>query len=131
LGGVVPWLIATPPIQKENMKIKKSRWHYKLLDWFTEGRVPTNLCSYFWNLVGRLFFLLLLTGIASGVIYEAIKNWQTTLLAIGVIGGVVLGGIGIAVFAEWNEKRKKSDPGLVMSFLKAKKDKVCPLLEFE
>jgi hypothetical protein len=117
--------------KRKYMKIKRSRWHYRLLNWFTEGNVPTNLCSYFWNLIGRLIFILMLSGVALGALYAAVKYWQQALLTAGFILGLTLIIIGSFYLGEWLRGRRKSKPGLVMSFLKAKKDKVCPLLEFE
>lgn len=100
------------------MKINKKSWHYRWLkssfpDFQGEKpKLPNNLCSYVQILVG----------------------WTLVLILISPLFLV------ITTITDWVEKfsnREKKDPipreprTLIGKWLKAKKEKVCPLLEWE
>ena len=98
------------------MIVKTTSWHYRLQDFFDSPH-SDNLCQYFWKTMGALFLLLLAIPLSP-------------FIAIG---------FGAAYIKEeypdawsWRPSNKKSkERGLLMSWLKAKKDKVCPLIEYE
>lgn len=85
------------------MKVKARSWHYRLVNyWFDRAglALPKTLCGYFWA-VWLCFFLLL---------------WA----------------IPLTDFINRIEQRQRSEkePGLFRSWLRARKDKVCPLMEY-
>jgi len=116
------------------VKVKRNTWHY----WFYKlacGRWPptrTNLCAYFWMTVLGLGMTTL--AIAMGVTFLGLIGYafyKFTAIAFTVLAGL---GTGTGLF--WLcvygcEKYQDSEPGLVRLYVKAKKDKVCPLIEFE
>jgi hypothetical protein len=114
------------------VKISRRSWHYR---WYMDfwNSQPTDLCSYFWKLV---FSIVLRAGM--------ILIGSTVVLAVGsaaVVGayhiaGFLLSliGIGAAVFfVGWLARRswKARDPNIVVAYLRAKKERLCPLIEVE
>lgn len=107
------------------MKISKRSWHYELLH--NHNNPPKNLCTYFWVTVIKSAFLIALTGaliFAAGcVVYiffiHTILGWM--LLPAG--GLIWLGA------RRWG-KRIPRPPGLIRSYIRAKKERVCPLIEY-
>ncbi|HKZ40925.1 MAG TPA: hypothetical protein VJ044_08170 [Candidatus Hodarchaeales archaeon] len=112
--------------------VRDDSWHYRYWWWLQHefgghSQEPTNLCSYFWILVGKTFMV----GIVGLV----------AILFIIVIAVVYAIPTLIAFVRHkpmpWDEeqKRKKSkqkkQPGLVRSFMIAKKRRVCPLIVIE
>jgi hypothetical protein len=103
------------------MKISKRSWHYRLLRWIqpeelkSKGLSHKNLCSY----VSELFFLILFGFPLMG-------------LVLVLFGPFIL----LADWMERNSKNKKSEEEpkeprtLLGKWLKAKKDKVCPMIEW-
>jgi len=86
------------------MKLKEGTWHLRLVDWWGEHMLidrPATLCSYFWFVVFGL----------------------TLLPVAGFIA------LGIVKLIDWCSKETE-EPGLFRSWIKAKKDKVCPLMEY-
>jgi hypothetical protein len=127
------------------MKIKKSSWHYRMHRMFNGGFGPgyKSLCTYFWGTVGTT----LLVGVAlpvSSVIILGLMLAPFVYLFTGnleIIGAVVAGSFLdiIALFGFWawyrhthpsTKLRVEKEPSLVVEYLKAKKRKVCPLIEY-
>ncbi len=131
------------------MKISSTSWHYRLwhLNRFRDD-CPTSLCSYFWQVTGRI---VLFFGVPLGVVaflayllyYYATTNLSGLLTVLAVIGAVVAvaGLTGLATWWQdrrWTAsldefgnppKRKRKQPNLVVAWIKAKKEKVCPRIE--
>jgi len=118
------------------MKINRKSWHYRIRKFwsFDDAR---NLCSYFWSTVWAtalfpivpvvaLFVLLFLTAPLWGIWIDS----QGFNIIIGIFEI-----FGLCVF--WYEYRKEEykhtvrEPSLVKEFVKAKKQKICPLIEYE
>lgn len=116
------------------MEIKRNSWHYKVYNFMCDGRpgTKTNLCAYFWKVV---FGLSVATGL--GLIALAILGligfglYYHTAITFMILGGTgaIIGFIPLCYYI--GDKYEESEPGLVRLYLKAKKDKVCPLIEFE
>lgn len=130
------------------MKIKTNAWHARFIraTWceMFDADMPRSLCSYFWILVFSTVFSVLLSALA---------------LALSPILGPVLGAVWL--YGRWEEwkkeqqareyeaakregrldeynakyfgkkEKKRKKPGLLRSFIKAKKQKVCPLIQYE
>ncbi len=124
------------------MKVRKSSWYH----WFyTFGfeqyeRHPgkTNLCSYFWRTVWGVFKCLLIVAVVGTIVTVAgMCLYNALWLSIGCLAVV---GAVIAFASNWTRikfflnpgryENKEPEPGLLRSYIKAKKDKVCPLIEF-
>lgn len=136
------------------MDIKKSSWHYRIVD-FIYAVPSSSLCNYFWQLA---LVLIVTTAIALGVygasfafgvmvVEEFLKSSVVlpfiVLPIIGAIAIVLIFLLSFGFIYLWNkgktkysnykrEKRgKEPEPdGILTSYIKAKKAKVCPQLKF-
>lgn len=123
------------------MKMNRQSWHYRLVQ-FLPGeakfqiRDGTNLCRYFWLVMCCVF----------------IKIPALTLISVTalILSPLLIPCIGIVVLVCWClDKREKAQqkaklaagiypwedfpqkPSLVREWLRAKKEKVCPMIEWE
>lgn len=156
------------------MKLSVRSWHYRLLNYMW-GESPSNLCKYFWALVGTIgtiWFTFPIKQLIKYILEHQIKlpsvadgykqATEYILIFLGFMGYITLviiqpflilavtGGVGaligivfcIGLLVVWIQellpKKKKKmmkpklkQPNLIMEFVKAKKSKVCPILEFE
>jgi hypothetical protein len=107
------------------MKIKTTSWHCKFIR--KMGDKPKDLCSYIWTLFANIFlcFVAVLTVFIFGF-----GIVQLTISTSGIFLLVSLAIIGI-IFGIWFGYTKiKNSDGLVLSWLRAKKAKMCPLIEY-
>lgn len=112
------------------MKIRKSSWHYKIVEMTSDGNVPANLCGYFWRLVLGLVAIASLLGMLGFIGWLTYEKWPWSIIAIGVtvlVFGSIMWAFGLCSHLP---NRPSSEPGLFRQWLKAKKDKVCPLIEY-
>lgn len=132
------------------MKVKRNSWHYTLYCFFrqcvdtnTDGPFefyellirqhslrrtyrPSSLCRYFWFCVACALTIPLLATLA--------------VLVLGIIFVIIMPFFWLYERYEDRRDRKRrakgiepsktaSEPNMVRQFVKAKKDKVCPLIE--
>lgn len=140
------------------MKVNKNSWHYKLLtenfcfiSGWEEWHISNSLCLYFWQVMFRL-----VSGLGLGLIATSpLVFWGTLLLGLHpsdlVFFGRLLVGLGIFVtFAltavgalasivyagEFirdklpRKEYKEKESNLFVEYIKAKKNKLCPIIEF-
>lgn len=130
--------------------IKKTSWHYRMIAATCDsGYPPRSLCGYssalvftlFWALIAICGALALLGLLVGGPIQLWLGVFGVMELthdefAFGFIGqGIwVLVGLGwlITRFNKWMYSRepKTKQPSLIKAYIKAKKEKVCPVIEF-
>lgn len=138
------------------MKVSTNSWLYRQADRFN-WQVSNSLCLYFWQVVWAvIFFWIILpilgTGAAAfifGVLPVAFGSGLQFLFQLELgnteiqkyLWNLGMGYVAIIIIfsftsAYWywkecirKEKPKKED-NLVVAYLKAKKRKVCPLIEF-
>ncbi len=124
------------------MEVRTNSWHYKLYRFGSDAFLPsqTNLCRYFWRVVWGAFIGTLLcaagVSIVVAVSYAFYRYTATSFMVFGGIGAAM--GLGVLTFhikERWDERKwavggVKPEPGLIRSYLRAKKDKVCPLVTF-
>ena len=136
------------------MQVSEQSWHLRYVRFMDasprgEPYVPRDLCSYFWTVVAlvalpTLVGLAVLTVIVFGgfQLYEAFRdNFWTTSLIVGIAIGIpiTITAVILAIrsIVRWRSGRpvrvkkpkRKKEPGLVRSYLSAKKRRVCPLIE--
>jgi hypothetical protein len=107
--------------QGGRMKISARSWHYRWMRWFyadtLDNHVPRSLCTYFWALV------------FSPLVALAVGAFAIALLTI------LLPVLGVGELHDRRQRKRghlpPKGPGLVRSFVKAKKRKICPLIEVE
>lgn len=131
------------------MKISTESWHYKAIDYLNWDH-SNSLCFYFWQAVGAslafvgfgvvLLFLLGILLSFPGVIiaskYIVVHSWLyyftwvslSALFWIAIMGAIV----GFIKFVDFLSHRKpKESNNIVVSYIKAKKNKICPMIDFE
>src|SRR5271156_5629635 len=122
------------------MKINKGSWHYKLWAWtwdkLNDSNAPshTNLCSYFWRLILApiallLKWVLLPTVLVGGVAFSLFVICRGTIHLLGWYSLLIF---PLVAFIVSLFKVGKTDTAqLVGAYVAAKKQGVCPLIEFE
>lgn len=131
------------------MKINTKSWHYRFLN-SLDTNIPNSLCQYFWKVVftitwitGSILLLMALfatTGVRifegigftldNMVLYWSLAAVVGTAIAISAIVLVVAVVFGF-VWAKENFKPPYKEEPLIITFVKNKKSKICPRLEFE
>jgi hypothetical protein len=135
------------------MVINKSSWHYRFIRWGRSGRsMPNSLCEY----VRTLAFACIMAVI--GVLVVLALSWfmlvlpvELWLMQFGVIeyvkdefvGGVIAHGIwvfcfcctGAVKYIEWRDanrtKKPARKPSVIGAYFQAKKQKICPIVEYQ
>lgn len=125
--------------------INRNAWHYKVWkkcggsEW-RYGRYDRNisLCGYvqriFWT---GLLFLIMIACIAflvGMVLYQFIFAVIHHPMFVGSIVGGVLVVVAVLYWLtshDWSSSPEEKELGIFGQWLKAKKDKVCPLITFE
>lgn len=134
------------------MKISKKSWHYRLID-FAGWDHPRSLCAYFWFVVfapikilvfalAALLAVVVCVGPFAQLVIDAPFVW---VLFGGTLDVALLTALLIHLVMErryqarherimrgeniWARKERK--PSLLREWLRAKHEKVCPMLEFD
>ena len=121
------------------MKLNKDSWHYKMwrdtFDVYEPVPTSTDLCRYchriFWH--GLLYIVMVIAAffvVGYSFIYKGlIQNTFITLTICGVLLGIV--GI-IVLYIMWLKRDRgyKEPKTLVGKWAQARKQQVCPLVEF-
>lgn len=130
------------------MKINKKSWHYRFLR-AVDANIPTSLCPYFWKTV---WVTMLTSAIITPFVVVMYAMGDKLLVSLGItfvskitwiiastlVGTVAIAGIVATIFgavfgffwAKENFKPPYKEEPMIISFIKAKKSKICPTLEF-
>lgn len=124
--------------------VNTNSWHYKLVDTMLTNSSPKeNLCGYFWQIVGSILivlasifsflFILHLPGLVlMSVGAVAVSYWL--ILVIGIVFWAVFIG-GMVLYNLYKNHRdityNDGKENIVVSWFKAKKSKICPIIEFK
>lgn len=135
------------------MKININSWHYKFIDKMNWDH-SKSLCIYFWQVVGASFFLyillptivilcvaflFLLVPCGFSLFLQIITDWQfgTTPLSNylwSLASGYLVIITSVIVYFVYKKLIKgnlpKSTDNLLVSYIKAKKRRICPMIEF-
>lgn len=131
------------------MKVNRNSWHYRLWRWGRDDRYshkrsePRDLCRYFWHIAIVKMLLpligasLIVAGIVAIVIKAANDPLTVGLVILAILGGLAV-AFGLAEFfdrradlrqrREWDPSLRK-EPGIVRQYLRARKRRICPLIE--
>ena len=112
------------------MKLNPNSWHARWYTWRGDN-LPYNLCTYMWGLLfctlWRLFIATFYLFVAVLMINVIIKNPHAAaiflLSVIALIGGVL--------FLSWLLESDFNFIFLTKDFLRAKKEKYCPMIEWK
>lgn len=127
------------------MEISSKSWHYRLWRFGRENPYtrPRDLCRYFWHiaLIKILLPVALLVFAIGGLIGLIVVIWKnplSTAIAIGLIAAFAGFITALAYIGKRSDEKKKRrqaglepvpEPGVVRSYLAARKSKICPLIE--
>ncbi len=116
------------------MKVKRTSWHYHVSTLLCNYEKNDNLCWYFWRLV---FTILGLAGATAFIIlagYAYVTSLQfisTSILIVAMFLAIVLLPLAIYFLRETIGKSPEIPcENILFEYLKAKKRKVCPLIEY-
>lgn len=135
------------------MIIRKNSWHFKVVDFYDNvytwqiERKGTTLCDYFWKVVESLMAIIIsgltLAALITSFVFILVIT-PVLVLFVGTTSSAILGVVPvsgflwaciiagcIAAFVQQNSSPsvKKKEPGLIMSYIRAKKQKFCPRVE--
>ncbi|ADX87986.1 hypothetical protein [Vibrio phage JSF13] len=139
------------------MLVFKKNWIYRYNEWchgnmFTIGNVndSKSICSYFWktmwNLVpvNLMYSMIAHTPAVAGLWLKKFEYFDKltglpalyTFLVAGYLSlaafGLILVGLAI-IQSKFENRKQNSDksPNLVIEYIKTKKSKICPMIEWE
>jgi hypothetical protein len=136
------------------MKISTQCWHYKYLtrntfNLFPEFEPSNSLCKYFWQIPVKIVMDVAFS-LACVVVATPIALLPVGMISMFFTDSELLSGFGVAgwmftIFvgctyllfflqekiSEVGEKLANREGDLLPSYIKAKKDKVCPRIDFE
>lgn len=126
------------------MRVSKKAWHYRFYRFMSDGYFhpkTTNLCKYFWRVMWGMLLASLALALATTIVTcISVAIYQHPLAALGFAIGVAIAlGVIIMVYylycklddRRYKNRHKVKELGLVRAYLKAKKDKACPIITFE
>lgn len=137
------------------LKFKRSSLHYRFVRKFW-SHPSTSLCKYVWQFIfsvigaitcilmaAMITFIFVLVPIghiltAAGI-YDFGVEWKDALLPYIVWSCIMATGVGALIVRgireyKWRNRHKvkpEKEPNLFVEFVKAKKEKVCPIIKFE
>ncbi|MNF89969.1 hypothetical protein D3C85_374750 [compost metagenome] len=133
------------------MHISKNSWHFRFLNKWEPSKARriksegTTLCSYFWLIVWELLLVTLVALTALVVcaslcfilLYAPVAAFLfglPDLVAPATIGLIVWSMTLGSLAYEWYKRSSKrhavvKEPGLVRSYVRARKDKFCPIVK--
>lgn len=136
------------------MNISTKSWHYRFLNTFYSSPMPRSLCPYFWKLVWASIVvavptvMLVMCFTLVGHKTMEYSVWTTLNTVISFAVGTVIAACATAVsgslvfgvawlFGKAKEgvskgvdKAKGTKANIAVEFVKAKKEKVCPHIDY-
>src|SRR6478752_7548473 len=116
------------------MEIKKSSWHYRFLNYFSEYGPPTNLCGYFWKLVLGVILAMIVSVIiifVLGSMFIGMFFPKTVFFDSGLVfWAAVIIMFSFHLLDEWKLRRERKTT-LIGSYWRAFKGKYCPKITFK
>lgn len=121
------------------MKIKRSVWHYKISNlWRDCERSNDNLCRYFWGLAGKcvvLFIGIPICIFLAGTLtyfYFTDPMWiARTIILLFICFSTIFPPVVICfVRKKFGKSPKMPYQNIVIEYIKAKKERICPLIEY-
>lgn len=124
------------------MEIKTSSWHYRFLQWM-HCQPPQTLCTYFWSVVGMMILFVAMWSIAGLIVFAlSAPIWGLIAMLVnsefsyrGLPLAMLMLEIGVCIITGvaygYDKAKETSFVHVTGKYLKAKKDKVCPLITYK
>lgn len=136
-------------VYEPTLKVSKNSWHYRYMVDLLSFDQPKTLCGYWWKLVWALisapsvalvFIAVALFGLYVGLFFLTLPVSQ--FFIDGVTNGIRLLSlvlwtfVFLAIIKHYNlfwyrAEVKERKPNIAVEYIKAKKRKICPLIEYE
>lgn len=139
------------------IKINKNSWHYKVVNFgcTSNNDISNNLCTYFWQfvrgcgigcalLLGVILFIVFASFVIGSLFVPLDVSEAVVAMIIWIVIALSFKDVIIHHFGSdhWlkrdvfkNLKSKDGQtnrkPSIIKEYLKAKKQKICPIIEFE
>ena len=131
------------------MQINTKSWHYRIQD-FLDFYQPNNLCGYCWMVLWSLFVLVVLLPlvivVGGAIVTSPFWVWATPFFELSLVS-FIIGATEVVVLLiilrsiildRWDDERYAGtraelvirEPSLFGAWIRAKHDKVCPILNF-
>jgi len=118
--------------------IKRTSWHYRLNNRMEVGNIEyysKNFCTYFWLTVCDTllisFFTLAVLTLFGVLVYLLITDIPFAILFTLFAAGIVFPATAIHYFRKIFPNTTIPTPNLIKEYIKAKKEKYCPMITFE
>ncbi len=114
------------------MKIKRTAWHYKISRLGTDyEKANDNLCRYFWRPIWKFAIALGLVSYFGFVSYWVVTEPLALIVLLFFASSTVLSVLAIWFMRKKLGKSPKIPYGnIAAEYLKAKKEGICPLIEY-
>lgn len=134
------------------MKISKDSWHYEMVSFYLKESSPSDsLCIYFWQVVGLSIFTLVTFCVIAAVLFISIKVLVFIPVELTINGYLIIYAYWLSGFyllqkilqelpeestvgktfryTPWKNSVDK-EPNIVLEYVRAKKQKICPKIDF-
>ena len=118
------------------MKVSRKSWHYKLSHFLNEGTGEwgDNLCKYFWRIVGKIIVAIFITFGLTATVITYFTSPMVIPATIAIISSILAVLLPVFVISKLRKKYGKPvgiiSENIFFEYVKAKKLKVCPLIEY-
>lgn len=118
--------------------IKRNSFLYALAcfpnEKFSWHNEPRNLCKLFWTAVGKALVWLLVACLLGFILGAYLSAWLSYPIATLIDTLVVLGCLAllfgfVVVYTKYEESRA-DNPGPIAAYIKAYKEKHCPMVDY-
>lgn len=123
----------------EKVTVSQSSWHYRWLQSYRSWGwcPPIDFCTYFWLLVLQATIFVGVSAVAGFLLaayiaWWLVVPWEAFICTMVVLGGMV-GLVGLIAFVAYMTDfggKEKFQASLVWQYVKAKKNKYCPFVEY-
>ena len=125
------------------IKIDTNKWYHRwTVDWWVH--MPQSICAYFWKVVGTLFlkfsfgiFSIIVPFVTGCVLlYPILQIWFGTDIFLAILSSLLWIFVGNVSLYEYRKFKKAENPEIynqhtiIGEYIKAKKNKICPLIEY-
>jgi len=116
------------------MIIKRSSWHYKFNNLVKPEMGNENLCSYFWRFIGKCVVVLTILAVFLIFAYSFIISpfvLLHTAVLLFITSIVIIPAVSIHYLRRiFKGPITSPKENFIMEYIKAKKNKVCPLITY-
>ena len=116
------------------MRISRKSWHYRLNTSLYDYFNPNNLCEYFWKTVFALTIAMAIISMmiwaVVGLTKHVVNDPWGSLIFLSLIGCIGFPIIAIKLLRYYFPSTKTKQESLVAEYLKAKKNRICPMIEY-